>query len=210
MDQPGFARTAQSGRRRPGRRPPALSRDVELASELLDVVNDDELEWFLRGLVDEVAGTRRGRLTGARQRALLREVAGVASRTLPTLRAFVDGGWSAAEPPSAVATAAAVYGLELEGLSAEDRDFEIARQFVRFAEAAIDGAIVEREASSAHRGARSAVATAARRHAPGLLADGAVGRRPVGPGDTPASPCGFRDHRVEPQSNPTTRGVPHV
>ena len=38
--------------------------------------------------------------------------------------------------PSPVSTAARVYGIELEGLSAEDRDYEIARQLIRFAEAA--------------------------------------------------------------------------
>ena len=40
-------------------------------------------------------------------------------------------------PPAPVAaqTAARMFGVETEGMSAEDRDFEIARRFVRYARA---------------------------------------------------------------------------
>jgi hypothetical protein len=58
--------------------------------------------------------------------------------------------------------------MELEGLSQEDREFEAAKQFVRFASEAV------KNASSAPGGnpvaiARSAIAAAAQNHAPGLL-----------------------------------------
>jgi hypothetical protein len=61
-----------------------------------------------------------------------------------------------------------LFEMELEGLSQEDREFEAAKQFVRFASEAV------KNASSAPGGnpvaiARSAVAAAAQNHAPGLL-----------------------------------------
>ena len=52
-----------------------------------------------------------------------------------------------------------IFGLELEGMSGEDQEFEVARRFVRLAASAAQKAAA----------ARSAVAAAARRHAPGLL-----------------------------------------
>ena len=61
-----------------------------------------------------------------------------------------------------------LFEMELEGLSQEDREFEAAKQFVRFASEAV------KNASSAPGGnpvaiARSAIAAAAQNHAPGLL-----------------------------------------
>ena len=61
-----------------------------------------------------------------------------------------------------------LFEMELEGLSQEDREFEAAKQFVRFASEAV------KNASTSPGGnpvaiARSAIASAAQRHAPGLL-----------------------------------------
>lgn len=69
---------------------------------------------------------------------------------------------------SSGSAAARMLGLELEGLSAEDREFETARQFMRFA------GLAARRARQAARGdprqtRRAALALAARRHAPGLM-----------------------------------------
>jgi hypothetical protein len=59
-------------------------------------------------------------------------------------------------------------GLELEGLSQEDREYEAARQFVRFASEAVNNA-VQSPSPDPIAAARSASVTAARRYAPGLL-----------------------------------------
>ena len=69
--------------------------------------------------------------------------------------------------PTAAETAARVYGMELEGMSAEDRDYEIARQFVRFAQAA--AARAARAPAPAATAVDAAVAAAGREFAPGLL-----------------------------------------
>lgn len=64
-----------------------------------------------------------------------------------------------------IARAARIFGVELEGLSPEDKEFELAQRFVRFARAAIG------LAADAMRpaGVAAALAEAARSHAPGLL-----------------------------------------
>jgi hypothetical protein len=61
-------------------------------------------------------------------------------------------------------------GLELEGLSPQDQEFEAARQFTRFAGAAWRNAIVAPPTGPAAVQARAAVQAAAQQHAPGLLA----------------------------------------
>jgi hypothetical protein len=121
---------------------PATDRDGELAGELLDVVNASELEAFLTRLAGPTAG-----------RELLGVLTRTAERTLPTVTAGAHG-------VSAANTAARVFGLELEGMSAEDRDYEIARQFVRFARTAA--------AHAARAPAGEAIARAGRANAPGL------------------------------------------
>src|SRR5258708_30849205 len=60
-------------------------------------------------------------------------------------------------------------GLEVEGLSGEDREFEIARQFTRFAGAAGQAACQAPPQMSPHDAARSAALRAAQTFAPGLL-----------------------------------------
>ena len=53
---------------------------------------------------------------------------------MPTLTVAL-GDESRSAAPAAAQTAARIFGVEPEGMSAEDRDFEIARRFVRFAQA---------------------------------------------------------------------------
>jgi hypothetical protein len=78
-----------------------------------------------------------------------------------------------------------LFELELEGLSQEDREFEAAKQFVRFASEAV------KNAASAPGGnpvaiARSALAAAAQRHAPGLL-NGSVAMSPTSSMSSPSA-----------------------
>jgi hypothetical protein len=124
-------------------------RDPDPASGLLDVTNRAELADFLRALV-----TRSGeRLPANAGRTLVDVLTTTAVRTVPMLAALVGAG----TPPTP-----RVYGLALEGMSAEDRDYELARQFVRFARAAI-GQVARSPADVG-----TAVSLAAREFAPGL------------------------------------------
>jgi hypothetical protein len=111
----------------------ATTRNVRLAAELLDVVNDSELESFVGRLVADAARYAGRRLTPDARRALVAELGSTAKRTLPTLQdALGDRSRTAG---AAAESAARLFGAELEGMSPEDRDFEIARQFVRFSQA---------------------------------------------------------------------------
>jgi hypothetical protein len=111
--------------------------EMELASQLLEVTNEQELEQFLGGLLGRV-GALAGRVlrsdTGQALQGILRQAAGQA---LPMIGRGI-GGWIApgrgGDVGARLASQAGQFlGLELEGLSAEDREFETARQFVRFA-----------------------------------------------------------------------------
>jgi hypothetical protein len=138
----------------------ATSRNIELAARLLDATSEAGLERFLGRLVAETARDAGGRIPTATGRALVTVFAKTAERTLPTLTNALGVG-------PAAETAARVYGVELEGMSAEDRDWEIARQFVRFAQAA--SALAARTRASHLAAVDAAVASAAQRFAPGLL-----------------------------------------
>jgi hypothetical protein len=150
---------------------PAESRIVELAAELLDVTNESELEGFLRKLVAETARTAGGRLPADAERALVAVLRRTVARTVPTLTTALGDEFEPATGarPSPAATAARVFGLELEGMSAEDRAYEIARQFLRFASATTARAARASVQGPAAGIAATAVADASREYAPGLL-----------------------------------------
>jgi hypothetical protein len=148
---------------------PATSRTLGLAAELLDATNRQELEEVLGRLVAEGAREAGGGLAPGTARALVGALGRTAERVLPTLAtALGDRAVTAPGGESAAATAARVFGLELEGASAEDRDFEVARQLVRFGRAAATRA-AESPAGSPAEVVRDAVRDAGRRFAPGLL-----------------------------------------
>jgi hypothetical protein len=160
---------------------PARSGD-ELAAQLLDVTNEAELEGFLGRLVDSVVRPVGGRVPAATRRALVTVLRRTAERTLPTLTTALGDplGPPTGVGPSAAETAARVYGLELEGMSPEDRDYEIARHFLRFARAAASRA-VRAPGSAPPAAVDAAVASASRELAPGLLSprpEMPIGARP--------------------------------
>jgi hypothetical protein len=198
---------------------PQASRSIEQAAALLDATNQKELEAVLRRLIDAVARRSGGTLNTDRARAVLAIVKNTAERTLPTLTTVFGAGDELTQTPgnSPVATAAQVYGLELEGLSAEDRDFEIARQLIRFAEAATRQAANPPSSVGAAAAVNAAIGLAAREFAPGLLyARHATPERSVrGQGGLQAFEPGLRRRDVnEPpdrsHSRNSTKGIPHV
>ncbi|WP_183441881.1 hypothetical protein [Pseudoduganella violacea] len=67
--------------------------------------------------------------------------------------------------------AARLFGLELEGLSPEDKEFELALHFTRFALDTARNALAAPGDDAAAR-VRSGLMQSARRHAPGLLRHG--------------------------------------
>jgi uncharacterized protein (DUF697 family) len=144
----------------------------EFATRLLELTDEAELESFLGDLIGS-AGRALGKIVNAPAvRAIGKVLKSVAKKALPIAGGVIGGmygGPLGAQLGSGLGSAAGrIFGLELEGLSPEDREFQASKQFVRFAAETVRNALVrpERNATSA---AREAAIVAARTHAPGLI-----------------------------------------
>lgn len=148
--------------------------EMELATELLSVTNEAELEQFLGGLFKKVAGGVKNFAKSSAGRALGGMLKSVAKKALPIAGAalgnLVAPGVGGAIGGKLAGMAGKAFGLELEGLSAEDREFEVARAYVRFAgDAARRTARSPQQSRQPQLAARSGLTEAARRYAPGIL-----------------------------------------
>jgi len=146
----------------------------EWAAELLAVSNEEELDQFLGGLIRGAGKAIGSFVRSPTGQALGGVLKGAAKKALPSIGSAVGGyfgGSTGSQIGGQLASAAGrIFGLEAEGLSPEDRDFEFARRFVRLA-----GSAVRNAASSDGEPevvAAEAVAAAAQQHAPGLIASG--------------------------------------
>jgi len=165
------------------RRSPAFdeTKEMELATELLEVASDSELDRFLRRLSLRAAGPRGSPGAGAWDllRSSLKEIA----RSLLALPAparckcdCTHGDVAAGRSTKRGALAASrLLGVELEGLSPEDQEFEVARRFVRLAASAAEAASRAPRGRAPTAVAGTALRHAARRHAPGLAVRPAEG-----------------------------------
>ncbi len=151
--------------------------EMEAASDLLTVSSEEELEQFLGNLFKKVARTvgkviksPLGRTLGGVLKGVARKVLPLAGSALgnivaPGVGGMVGGGLASA--------AGKIFGLELEGMSAEDQEFETARRFVRLASTAAARAASGPQTAPLPQVVKAAILGAAKKHAPGL-----VGRRP--------------------------------
>lgn len=151
------------------------SHELQLTSELLEVGSEQELDRFLGDLLSSAAGAAKGFVespTGQALGGILKQAAGqalpVVGQAIGEYAAPGQGGQVGGQLGTA---AGQLLGLELEGLSGEDRDFELARRYVQFARSATQAAA--RAAASVPAPpraiAQAAAAQAARRYAPGLV-----------------------------------------
>ena len=105
--------------------------ELELASELLEVRDEAELDRFLGALMSRAAGAASDLARSPTGQALGGILKQATKKALPVVGRGL-GGWLSpdwAEPGARVGKAAGtLLGLELEGLSGEDREFEIARR----------------------------------------------------------------------------------
>ena len=173
------AEAAQLGHRARFQRQSRVAQTVEqpidqqaaLAAGLLEVASDTELEHFLFELV-----AADGAIAPTAADALVRVLKRVARPLFPVHGSALASGLGASRT-DLKATAARIFGLELEGLSPEDKEFEVARQFIRLAGDVIDnvrgnaggGTGAGAVAGHAQAMAERALQQAAQRHAPGLL-----------------------------------------
>lgn len=144
--------------------------EMELAAELLSVTNEAELEQFLGGLFKKAAGFIKSPVG----RALGGVLKGIAKKALPVvggaLGSFIAPGIGTSIGSSLGSAASNLFELEMEGLSNEDREFEVARRVVRLASTAARHAAKAPANVNPVQVARKSVFAAARRHAPGLAA----------------------------------------
>ncbi len=177
------------------------AEEVELAAELLAARDELELETTVRRIVRprararrvvRRAAARRRRNAGGgddrstpvssgrrkRRRNLVgKALKGIAKKALPIVGGAIG---TALAPGLGTAAGRAVgkgigkaFGLELEGLTPEDAQFEVARKIVRLGADAADESDNVDSAVDDETAARVSVTRASRRHAPGVVPKGA-------------------------------------
>lgn len=149
--------------------------ELESAAELLSLNSEEELDNFLGGLIRKAARAVNKGVRAATGNNLGGLLKGIVRQTLPMVATAVGGpvgGLVAKQGLSA-------FGLELEGLSQEDQELEVARRYVRFANDAARSLFRQPAGANPRAQVRTALRLAARRHAPGLLYGGRrhAGRR---------------------------------
>jgi uncharacterized protein (DUF697 family) len=147
--------------------------ELELASEFLEVSSERDLDHFIDELTGRASRAMNEELDEPVERDLGSIFKSIAKVVLPLAGGAV--GFFAGGPPGAAlgsglaSTVGHALGLELEGLSPEDSEFEVAKQFVRFAGAAVKNARDAGSTGDPLKQAREAANEAARLHAPGLM-----------------------------------------
>jgi hypothetical protein len=168
--------------------------EAELASELLQVTNEAELDRFLGNLL-----SRAARAVGQVARSPIGQAVGgvlkgVAKKALPMAGGAIGGyfgGPLGAKIGSGLASAAgSALGLEAESFEQEEREFEGAKQFVRLAGNTVKQAASAPPTSDPRTIAQSAAIAAARQLAPGLLQT--MARQQTGTGMTGGMQTGMQ------------------
>ncbi len=144
------------------------SEEMDLAAELLTMTGDEELEQFLGKLFKKIGrGFKKG------FRPLMGMLKPLAKKLLPIAGTAVGtffGGPAGGMVGSKIGNVAGkVFGMELEGLSPEDQEFEVARRFVRLAGTAARKASKAPGTANPNAIAKAALLSAVKKHAPGLL-----------------------------------------
>ena len=147
--------------------------EVELASEFLEIANERDLDHFIGELTDRASSALDADLDRPVEQDLGDIFKNIAKVVLPlaggALGFFAGGPPGAALGSGLASTVGHALGLELEGLSPEDSEFAAAKQYVRFAGAAVKNAHDAGPTGDPAKQAREAAMEAARLHAPGFM-----------------------------------------
>jgi hypothetical protein len=154
-------------------------QEMELASELLEIHSEAELDQFLGNLIKRAtkavgafARSPIGQALGGALKRVAKTALPIAGRALGTMVGGPLGGMVGGKLGN---FASGLFETELEGLSQEDREFEVAKRFVRLAGSAAQAAARSPFNGDPRAIAQRALTLAARTYAPGL-AQGIVGR----------------------------------
>lgn len=142
--------------------------EIELAAELLETTDEPRRRPFLEGLMAQVASASGYALPPPLAARLRHLLARNAERVFPLARSSSVPGGTPAGAIRLMPEAGHLLGLELEGLSPEDQEFEAARGFIRLAAQAVRNAVRPGGAASADSRVNQAFESAARHLAPGL------------------------------------------
>jgi hypothetical protein len=116
--------------------------ELELAAELLEVTSEEELDRFLGDVFKKVGGFVSNAVKSPVFKALGGVLKPIAKAALPiaggALGTVVGGPIGGMIGSNLASAAGNLIGLELEGLSAGDREFEMAKGFVRLASGAAE------------------------------------------------------------------------
>jgi uncharacterized protein (DUF697 family) len=153
-------------------------QEMQLATELLTVGSEAELNQFLGDLIQK-AGTAIGSFvsspTGQALGGILKQAA---KKALPVVGSAIGGyfgGSTGADVGSRFASSAGnLFGLEMQEMNQEDRQFEVARRFVRFGGATVGKAVQKPVGTNPVSVARQAAAVAAQLFLPELLSGSGV------------------------------------
>lgn len=140
--------------------------DVERAAELLDAIEMRRAPEFIAWLVDAVVQRSGSGANGAAMQSLLRALTRLSARAV---RALGTQGGVRSTDRQEMDRMAETFGLESEGLSAEDRELELARQLVRFVTSAAENLGRASSVVGPDRKVLAALKLAAEKHAPGWL-----------------------------------------
>jgi hypothetical protein len=141
--------------------------EMELAADMLSLGSEMELEQAIGELMHSAARAVGGSINRDVAAALGNALKAAAQQAAPI------GGAPAA-------TSGELFGIEPEGLSGEDQEFEVMRRYVRFAGAAAGRAARAPRGINPRAIVRNALTRAARRWAPGLLRRWSGGSRAPG------------------------------
>lgn len=156
---------------RPSVRRISSLEEMDLASHFLEARAEDRMAVLLAHIIRRTGAMLGRPVPPAIETALLGKLEPSAALVHSALRprAGTSGYRMSAE---------AIFGAELEGLSPEDREFEAARRFVRFAEEVARAAATTAPGVNPDAAAERAERIAAQRLAPGLAR--AIATLPVG------------------------------
>ena len=160
----------------PGARAPADPHAaLAFGAGLLEVADEAGLEDFLSNLVRSIAASARTPIAAPLGKALVAVLKRAARSILPIHGSGAGAVRFGSEGADLKTRAARIFGMELEGLSPEDKEYEVAQQFIRFAADTIRTAGTAPRSGAPQAVAGAAVQQAARRYAPGLLQQEAQG-----------------------------------
>lgn len=170
----------ESGDQMESESPFSESEEMELAAELLAVESEAELDQFLGGLIKKAAGGISRFAKSGVGKKVFGVMKGLAKKALPFAGKALGGAFGG--PLGAMvggklgSFASRMFELEMEGMSAEDQEFEVARRIVRLGgQLAVNTAKAPRLAQT-RPGFQKILHKTAVTHAPGLLKPARISR----------------------------------